>query len=619
MQLGKSDIASYVALAKRNVALHHAARHQNPELFLEILKTEEGRKTLSSYNKEKESPVDILIQLDKVDLINEVLKTPEGALLINGDEENKSLVELLYRKSYEDEVDEDKIKRALSTLLKCNISLDPIKKFEPQINTTGYDSMLDHALDNENDKVFDVLINCAELRKQFFSLVQYDQLEAALNRNLIDEWFKGYWLEMLKYTEPQDMYLFVKVVLQYDLFNEIIDKLDKEYPALLSKMLDSLVSDNTPISSELDEELSKAMSKENVRKWLLSVQNHDANKMYFKRLLLNGLDKTVEAILNDDILRRSIFLQDMLGNTFLHFFEIAGNYKPIIDREGNVKEQNCFDDLAEHWTEVYYNCLPVIFENQYLLEALPRLLSTKNVHGDTPLNSLAKMDDVRLFLLYLVKYSVRPENVSSLDVLDNKGRTPFYNILLEGYRNSYGNRLDFVIEYVDLINMLTNANTKFVSSIFDHVDNEMVNVISRILDDEECKIAFYVVCELVKDKPVLMRKFIDSVGHESKCSSLEYARKHGMQTIVDAISAFNQNTALVLSAPSASLETRATSSTATDTYIPAVGAVATVSIPAHTTSSTLAKRGRDDDDNDYDDKTEEYKRRRQEGRSPDRG
>jgi hypothetical protein len=140
----------------------------------------------------------------------------------------------------------------------------------------------------------------------------------------------------------------------------------------------------------------------------------------------------------------------------------------------------------------------------------------------------------------------------------------------------------------------------------------MVNVISRVLDDKveggAAKIAFRNVFELVKDKPILMRKFIDSVGNESGCSSLEYARKCDMPIVVDAILTFAQDTSLGLSLPSASLETQASSSIA---WVPSVddGAEATVNIPAYVTSKANIKRARDDDDdNDYDDKTEEHKR-----------
>ena len=553
--------------SKGNVASHRAAYHPNPELFLEILKTEEGRKTLSFGNHDSELVVDVLIEYGRVDLINEVLKTKEGKAAI--------LVETEY---------EANNYAGIRTLLKCNISLDQIFKYQDN------KGMVQDAVDEDDFEAFQVFMERAELRNKVFALSS-DGIKKLHEKGLLKPLLEKHWLEILQSTGRNDLLDFIKTAVECGLLNEIMDRLDKEHPNLLSAILNSIVSYDTPISDGLDEALSLVVSKTNVRKWVFETKPQDPDKMHFKRFVAKGAAKTVEAILNDNFLRRNCDLQDMFGNTFLHCAEVP--YER--DDESISYENSLLED--EGSIERFYNCLRKIADNQHLKAALPRILLIKNGEGNTPLN-LALKEMPELFQI-LLDWSVRPENIASLHVLDNKGCTPFYNAILNGCD-------------ISTITKFINADASFVSSIFDHLDNEMVNVISRVLDDKveggAAKIAFRNVFELVKDKPILMRKFIDSVGNESGCSSLEYARKYDMPIVVDAILTFAQDTSLGLSLPSASLETQASSSIA---WVPSVddGAEATVNIPAYVTSKANIKRARDDDDdNDYDDKTEEHKR-----------
>jgi hypothetical protein len=132
--------------SKGNVASHRAAYHPNPELFLEILKTEEGRKTLSFGNHDSELVVDVLIEYGRVDLINEVLKTKEGKAAI--------LVETEY---------EANNYAGIRTLLKCNISLDQIFKYQDN------KGMVQDAVDEDDFEAFQVFMERAELRNKVFA------------------------------------------------------------------------------------------------------------------------------------------------------------------------------------------------------------------------------------------------------------------------------------------------------------------------------------------------------------------------------------------------------------------------------------------------------------------
>ncbi len=577
-----------------NTALHHAARHPNPELFLEILKTEDGRGTLASYNDEYEkmSPIDVLINLDKVDLINAVLKTKEGDRLINKPQGNGNpltMIESLY---------EDELFDKLKTLLKCNISLDPILKSP---NTTK--GMVQDAVDNNDFEAFNIFMERAELRNKLFT-ISLDGIEKLKEKGLLKPILEKHWLEILQSTDGRDLSDFIKVAAACGLFNEIINKLDEEEPSLLFSILNRIVAFHIPIADGVDEALSLCMSKTNVRKWVLQTDPVDPNDMHFKRLVAKGAAKTVDAILNDNFLRRACDLQDGHSNTFLHCVEMSYENNHTVGYYTYQVFEGADENEDPELRSRFSNCLREIADNQYLKAALPRLLAIKNGDGKTPLD-LALTQMLEIFQI-LLDWSVRPENIASLHVLDNKGRTPFYNALLEGCD-------------IATVTKFVNADASFVDSIFDHVDNEMVNVISRILDNENAQVAFGNVFELVKDNPVLMRKFIDSVGNESRCSSLEYARRYDMPTIVNAILTFAQDTSLGLSLPSASLEAQANASTA---WIPSVGegVDATVSIPTSVTSTIGTRRSRScdlDDDNDYDDKKEVYKRRRT-GGSPDR-
>ncbi len=584
-----------------NTALHHAARQPNPELFLEIIKTTEGRKAIVAANKLKTTPVAIVVSTHRVDLINSVLKTTEGEKLINGDGENKSFIVQAYegkRHGNEKKGRYDIIR----TLLKCNISLDPILQFA---DNRG---MVQDAVDNDDFEAFSMFMERAELRNKVFSLCS-DALEKLHSQGLLKPLLEKDWLEILQSTYSQDLCDFIEVAVKCDLFNEIVDKLDKENPVLLNKILDGVVRDATPISSELDEALSAALTRTTVKKWVVRNDPDKPMGVHVKRLVAKGAAETVEAILNDDFARRSIFSQDTWGNNFLHCGAHFDDDITYYSQDYDIFYEEDGKKIKGSHSR-FYNCVKYIADNPYLKSALPRLLIMQGTYGKTALN-LALEEMPKLFLI-LLDWSVRPENVHSLYVLDDYGRAPFYNALLRCYD-------------ISIMSKFVNADASFVNSIFDHFDNEMVNVISRILDndverirgDELAKVAFGNVFEWVKDNPVLMRKFIDSVGNETGCSSLDYARRYDMPTIVDAILTFAQNTSLGLSLPSASLETQASASTA---LIPSEddGVDATVSIPANITSKVGARISSElDDDNDYDDKTEEHKRRRK-GRSPNR-
>ncbi len=514
-----------------NVALHYAARHTNPELFLEIVKTTEGRRAIGAYNKDNFTPVEELIIQDRVDLINEVLKTPEGTLLINGGNGNKSFVELSY---------EHKKYSYLKTLLKCNISLDPILKYKNK-------GMVQDAVDHEDFEVFGMLMERAELRNRLFQLEQ-DSIHKLDQQGLLKPILEKYWLEILEGIDPEDMAFFAEFVLKFGLLNQDIDE---KHSHVLSRFLLSLQNFYFPMTDDLDKVISLIMSNKEVQKLVVTVDPLRPHENVFKRLVAAGATQAVEAILNDDFLRRSLYLTDAQCNTFLHNVECS---------EGDPSAFNDYYLESSEQQDSFFDCLRSIADNPHLKAALPSLLSTRNGIGFTPLQSA--LEDMQELFLILLDWSVRHENVHSLHIPDNKGCTPFYNALLKLYE-------------MHIISQFVDADASLVDSIFDHVDNERVNVISRILDQAGNEVAFGNVFELVKDNPILMRKFIDSVGYESGCSSLEYARRYDMPTIVDAILTFAQGTSLGFSLPPASVEAQASASTA---WIPDVDAEADVEI-----------------------------------------
>ncbi len=520
------------------------------------------------------------MESEDVDFFNEVLKIKEVSDLVNNTLKRKG------RSAYVVDMYKGPFYNTLSFLLKCNISLDPILKYKNK-------GMVQDAVDNDNFEAFEILMERAELRNRLFQLKQ-DSIHKLDQKGLLKPLLEKYWLEILEGIDPKDMACFAEFVLKFGLLNQHIDE---KHSHVFSRFLLPLQYVDFPMTKDLDQVISLIMSNKKVQNLVVTVNPTSPSENVFKRLVAKGASQAAEAILNDSFLRRSIYFTDIQGNNFLHCVEC------------DESDLGVYSDYWEHVSPRlqidFFSCLETIGDNPHLKAALPRLLSTRNGHGDTPLQCASQ--EMPRLLEILLDWSVRPENVHSLHILDNEGRTPFYNTLLANYD-------------IATITKFVNADASLVESIFDHVDNERVNVISRILDQEGNEVAFGNVFELVKDNPILMRKFIDSVGNESGCSALEYARRYNMPTIVHAILTFAQDTSLGLSLPSASLETQASASTSS---IQSGGdsPEATVSIATHVTSKVVARKSsalNHDDDNDHDDKVDDHKRRRK-GESPDRG